>query len=141
MALNDDLNRLAQDAVVYLTQQYSTPGSIMAADGGQNNPPTVVYRGRLRQSLSGDWVFNTSVGTNGVAAIVLSTGTGSWYSNETPAGGIQVTASWMLMAGTGGPLVLNGAPVVDGSNGQEVQIGTLLETITLSDVIPSDLVD
>ena len=142
MAVNDDLNRLAQDAVVYLTQRrYSTPAQ--GYGGGESDPPSVVYRGRLHQALDNSWVFNTSVGTNGVAAITFSTATGTWNSNETAAGGIEVTASWVLIPGTAGLLGVQGigGAVVDSVNGNPVGISTLVETITLSDVIPAVLAD
>jgi hypothetical protein len=142
MAVDDDLNRLAQDAVVYLTRKQSS--TLPQGQGGaQNNPPAIVYRGRLRQALDGSWVFNTSVGTNGVAGITFSTATGTWGTQETPAGGIQVIASWVLIPGTQSLLALadGSQGVVDQGNGQPVGIATLMETIILSDVIPADLAD
>ena len=140
MAVIDDLNRLAQDAVVYLTQQFGSSRE------GHGNGSLVVYRGRLRQALSGDWVFNTSVGTNGVEAIILSTASGTWDSNETPSGGVVVNATFTLVAGAIGPILVavqGGQPsaLFDGGTGQALQISPLLEMITLSDVIPADLSD
>jgi hypothetical protein len=76
MAVTDDLEQLAQQDVVYLTRS--------------GFGPTVVYRGRLHQALSGDWVFNTSVGQNGVVGILLGGVDGSWSSNESPQAGQMV---------------------------------------------------
>lgn len=82
----DDLGRLAAEPVVYLTY---TP--VAPASGGSTL--TVVYRGRLRQTISGDWVFTTSTGANGVAGILLGLGLPSWTSSATPGSGVQVDAS------------------------------------------------
>lgn len=86
MTVNDDLGRLAAEPVVYLTY---TP--VAPASGGSTL--TVVYRGRLRQAVSGDWVFTTSTGANGVAGILLGLGLPSWTSSATPGSGVQVDAS------------------------------------------------
>jgi hypothetical protein len=57
MALTDDLNRLAAQDVVYLTRRFSgLSGNSGLPIGGS----TEVFRGRLRQALNGDWVFNAS---------------------------------------------------------------------------------
>jgi hypothetical protein len=114
MALLDDLNHLAQQDVVYLTKMLTGafPGS------------TTIYRGRLHQALSGNWVFNTSTGQNGVAGINLGAAEGNWASDETPAGGIKITISYMI-AGAVPP---------------QVEFA-VLETITLMSVIPADLAD
>ena len=122
MAVNDDLNRLAQDAVVYLTQQLT----------GQSSGSMVVYRGRLHQALTGNWVFNTSVGTNGVAAIILGPESGTWNSNDGPAGGIVVTVNFAF-ATFGGGLDVRGNPLPPGQQ--------IVETVTLTDVIPADLAE
>jgi len=118
MAVADDLNRLTQDAVVYLTQQLT----------GQSSGSMVVYRGRLHQALTGNWVFNTSLGTNGVSGIVLDPNQGAWDTNDTP-GGIEVTAVYGIFHG--GPPDPNAGGVVP----------SLVETITLSDVIPPELAE
>ena len=122
MAVNDDLNRLAQMAVVYLTRQLT----------GQDSASTVVYRGRLHQATSGNWVFNTSVGTNGVAGLILGPeSSGTWESFEGQPGGLVVTATFMLNAG--GTVVDNaGLPIP----GQRV-----VESITVREVIPPDLAE
>jgi hypothetical protein len=86
VTVNDDLGRLAAEPVVYLAY---TP----VAPGGTGSTLTVVYRGRIRQALSGDWVFTTSTGANGVVGILLGPGLPSWTSSETPGGGVQVDAS------------------------------------------------
>jgi hypothetical protein len=78
MALPDDLNQLAQQDVVYLTWVVGPA-------------PTTIFRGRLHQALSGNWVFNTSTGQNGVAGMVLGPLAANWSSVNTPAGGLQVT--------------------------------------------------
>ena len=95
MALDDDLRRLAAEDVLYLSL------SALTSSGGPFPEPsasdavsaTVVYRGRLRQALNGNWVFNTSTGTNGVAGILLgpSATDNSWASSESPASGLQLT--------------------------------------------------
>jgi hypothetical protein len=82
MALSDDLNRLAAQDIVYLTN--SVPGGA-----------SEVYRGRLRQALSGNWVFNTSTGQNGVVGFDLGQVGGMWSSSESPATGIQVSIPYM----------------------------------------------
>jgi hypothetical protein len=58
MALADDLNRLAAQDVVYLMRSFA---------GGS----TEVFRGRLRQALNGNWVFNAFAGQNGVVGFDL----------------------------------------------------------------------
>ena len=128
MAVADDLNRLTQDAVVYLTQQL-TGNSLYGQEPGMLNPGSkVVYRGRLRQAINGNWVFNTSLGTNGVSGVVLDPNQGAWNTNDTP-GGIEVTAVYGIFHG--GPPDPNAGGVVPG----------LVETITLSDVIPPELAE
>lgn len=82
MAVVDDLKRLADLDVVYLTQ------SFVAFEGW----PRVVYRGRLRQSLGGEWLFFASTDQNGVLGFGLGLPTGTWSSSETPRTGIRVNA-------------------------------------------------
>jgi hypothetical protein len=60
--------------------------------------PQFVYRGRIRQALDGSWVFITSVGQNGVIAIMLGPEQDAWSSAETPASGLQVTASFVALS-------------------------------------------
>jgi len=94
MAVADDLKQLSAEEVLYLTlTRWAVPPpdlnlgqGVMLAQG-----PMVVYRGRLRQALSGNWVFDTSVGTNGVTALLLGAVAGTWASTDTPAGGLHVT--------------------------------------------------
>jgi len=76
MAVTDDLEQLAQQDVVYLTRS--------------GFGPTIVYRGRLHRALSGDWVFNTSVGQNGVVGILLGGVNNDWSSSESPQAGQMV---------------------------------------------------
>ena len=109
MALPDDLNRLAQQDVAYLTTGLSGvhPGS------------TTIYRGRLHQALSGNWIFNTSTGQNGAAGINLGVPTDNWSSDDTPAGGLSITiVNTILFPPT-----------------------RVTETIMLMNVIPADLAD
>jgi hypothetical protein len=109
MALPDDLNKLAAQDVVYLTRRIMGLGL------------TEVFRGRLRQALSGNWVFNASTGQNGVVGFVLgNVGQNLWNSAETPAGGIQIVITFQL------------APVAG---------VTIIEVINLTSVIPTDFTD
>ena len=109
MAVIDDLNRLAAQDVVYLSRSYSAatplPGEFNA---------TQVFRGRLRQALDGNWVFNAFTGQNGVVGFNLGPIMQYWSSGESPAGGIEVTIN--------GPVIQN----------------VLNELITLTTLIPSD---
>src|SRR5215471_7259868 len=83
MAVIDDVNRLAAMDVVYLSRTF-----------GQS---TEVFRGRLHQSLSGSWVFNSSTGQNGAVGFVLGlVNSGSWLSSETPSSGITVSITNVL---------------------------------------------
>jgi hypothetical protein len=81
MAVSDDMNRLAAQDVVYL-KRYMAGGV------------AEVFRGRLRQALNGEWVFNASTGQNGVVGFILGySQQQSWTSSESPSGGIQVSLS------------------------------------------------
>jgi hypothetical protein len=118
MALTDDLNRLAAQDVVYLTRTLSVPD-------GSRGGSTEVFRGRLRQALNGDWVFNASTGQNGVVGFMLGGVNNYWSSSESPASGLQVTItnmSFSIMVGT-------------------QMIRTLNEMIVLTTVIPTDFTD
>jgi hypothetical protein len=84
MAVADDVNRLAALDVVYLSR------SIL---GSGNSTATQVFRGRLRQTLLSNWVFNAFTGQNGVVGFDLGGVTGNWSSSESPATGIQVMIS------------------------------------------------
>ena len=125
MAVIDDLNRLAALEVVYLTRQVLVPaGATSPAITGT----TEVFRGRLRQALSGDWVFNTSTGQNGVAGIVLGPVAAAWASSESPAAGLQVTITTTLnTAGLGTAAAIGQTPIN--------------EVVVLTTVIPADLAD
>jgi hypothetical protein len=112
MALADDLNQLAQQDVAYLTRTLT----------GGTTSSSIIFRGRLHQSLNGNWVFNTSVGQNGVIGIDLGPMAGGWSSYDTPAGGLQVVIPNVIISGTA-----TQEPVV--------------EQITLTNVIPQDLAD
>jgi hypothetical protein len=110
MAVIDDLKQLAAEDVVYLTRRVTSP-----LGAGSS---TEVYRGRVRQALSGDWVFNASTGQNGAVGFILG-GVGlSWTSTESPAAGIQVTITNVLMMQP-----------------------PLNETVILTSVIPGDFAD
>lgn len=115
MALADDLNKLGAQEVVYLTRTFEGP-----AAGGGLTGSREVFRGRLRQALNGDWVFNASTGQNGVVGFVLGgVDQNSWTSSESPATGLQITIDfeWSIA-------------------GQ-----TLTEVIVLTNVIPTDFAD
>ena len=88
MAVSDDLNRLAAQDVVYLSR---------CIQGGQNSTSKQVFRGRLRQALTGNWVFNASIGQNGVVGFDLGMATEIWGSGESPAAGIQVNISTPIL--------------------------------------------
>ena len=112
MAVSDDLNRLATQDLVYLSR---------SIQGGPNqiSSSKEVFRGRLRQALTGNWVFNASIGQNGVVGFDLGPATEMWGSGESPAAGLQVNISTPLL---GGP-----AP--------------LTEMITLTTLIPTDFTE
>jgi hypothetical protein len=125
MAVSDDLNRLAAEDVVYLTRTYPS------TTGFQRGASTEVFRGRLRQALNGDWVFNASTGQNGVVGFVLGSVGTSWNSSESPATGIQVTIrSDVILALL--PLGLAPLPPTN---------PILEEVIVLTTVIPSVFTD
>lgn len=105
MAVIDDLNRLAGLDVVYLRKSI----------GG---PTAEVFRGRLRQSLYGPWVFNASTGTNGAVGFVLGSPNQNWNSSENPNTGIIISI---------------GNPIYQSPNA-----GVLTEYITLTSVIPQE---
>jgi hypothetical protein len=107
VALPDDLNQLAQLDVLYLT---------LTIGGGS----TTIFRGRLHQALSGNWVFNTSTGQNGVAGIDLGQPTPNWSSTTNPKSGLVITI---------------GNPIISS------QTVSLTEIIMLTSVIPEDLAD
>ena len=81
MAVADDLKQLAAQDIVYLSRVIL---------GGGNSTASEVFRGRLRQALIGNWVFNAFTGQNGVVGFDLGGATGNWGSDESPAAGIQV---------------------------------------------------
>lgn len=91
MTVPDDMRRLAQEDVVYLTRLIDNP------DQRGQVGVTEVLRGRVRQALSGNWVFNSFLGQNGMVGIVLGQIGNSWSSVETPAAGIQVTIPTVLI--------------------------------------------
>jgi hypothetical protein len=113
MTVYDDLKRLAAEDVVYLTFSPAVQGPVvppLAGEGpaaaGAGSTVTFIYRGRLRQTVDGSWVFNSSTGVNGVAGIVLGQGQSSWTSSESPGSGIEVDAS----VTTGQILITNVVP-------------------------------
>jgi hypothetical protein len=85
MAVVDDLNRLAAEDIVYL--QYSLGGE---------GPPMAAYRGRLRQSLNGEWVFVASADQSGVIGFVLGPIGSEWESSESPDEGITISLTRAL---------------------------------------------
>lgn len=108
MALSDDLTRLAAQDVVYLRR--SVQGGVAE-----------VYRGRLRQTLDGRWVFNAFTGQNGVVGFVLGYAGQSWTSSETPSGGIVVTLTILIYS--------------------PPSLGPLVESTVLSTVIPVEFTE
>ena len=110
MAVADDLNRLATQDVVYLSR------SIFGVDG--TSTARQVFRGRLRQALSGSWVFNAFTGQNGVVGFDLGVMMPNWNSVETPYAGIGVTIT----------NTLSSTP-------------SIFESITLTTVIPTDFTE
>lgn len=86
---------------------------------------TEVFAGRLRQALSGDWVFNASTGQNGVVGFMLGgVNQNSWTSAESSASGLQVTATINAVVGIAGAV-----------------LQTLAEVIVLTNVIPTDFAE
>jgi hypothetical protein len=80
MASADEMRRLADEDVVYLSRWLSAPelGGVGGV-GSFGNGKTEVIQGRLRQALTGDWVFNVS-GPNGVVGLVLGQESGWGWS-------------------------------------------------------------
>ena len=122
MALTDDLNRLAAQDVVYLTRTFF-PGVV--GMNGATPGSTEVLRGRLRQALDGNWVFNASTGQNGVVGFMLGSVNQNWNSFESPASGLQVTITFSVC--------------VVFVPGQQPQWMT--EVIVLTTLIPTDFAD
>lgn len=114
MAVPDDLNRLAAQDVVYLTKRFASGGV------------TEVFRGRVRQALSGNWVFNASTGQNGVIGFILGFPNQNWSSSESPGSGLQVTIV---------------VPAFGVFIPQQQQQQTLEDFIVLTTVIPPDFTD
>jgi hypothetical protein len=83
MAVADDVKTLAAQDVLYLShaQEYQVAG--LAGSPESPTPFTTVYRGRLRQALNGDWVFNTSTGQNGTIEFLLGP---VWARYQQPGG-------------------------------------------------------
>ncbi len=99
----------------------------MSVDRVESRGSTEVFRGRLRQALNGNWVFNASTGQNGVVGFMLgSSVNATWSSSESPASGLQVTI----------PLAMN-----LGSFTSVGMAGSLNEVIVLTNVIPTDFTD
>ena len=115
MAVVDDLRRLAAEDVVYLTRLLVNPYAEVGAGA------TEVLRGRVRQALSGNWVFNAFAGQNGTVGIELGSVQNSWSSAESPAAGIQVRIPYTVINFVG----------------PGVQI-ELTELVGLTTVIPED---
>jgi hypothetical protein len=78
MAVLNDLQTLAAQDASYLSAPWGVGGI------------TLVLQGRLRQSVTGHWVFSTSLGQSGVVGLDLGTLNANWTSAETPATGLQI---------------------------------------------------
>ena len=87
MAVADDLNRLAAQDIVYLSRYFMAVG-VNAPSGASSAKE--VFRGRLRQALNGNWIFNAFTGQNGVVGFNLGQLQPTWGSFESPGSGIQV---------------------------------------------------
>jgi hypothetical protein len=119
MALNDDLKTLANQDVLYLTWTLTPVVETSLPDPGPL-PPLLVYRGRLRQAISGNWIFDSSTGVSGAIGLLLGAENISWLSSESPAAGLQLTISWPLATPAG------------------VE-STMQQVVVISTVIPADL--
>lgn len=119
MAVSDDLKTLADQDVLYLTWTL-TPVVEESLPNPGPPPPILVYRGRLRQAISGNWIFDSSTGASGATGLLLGQENISWVSSESPASGLEVTIAWELATPAG----------VEATMQQVVIIGT---------VIPADL--
>jgi hypothetical protein len=83
MAVDDDLRRLADLDTVYLSRTFFGTGAY----------PADWYRGRFRQAANGEWVFNAYTGAEGVVGFELGVAnTSTWQVNESPAGGLIISA-------------------------------------------------
>ncbi len=119
------MRRLAEHDVIYLSRRLSGTAFGMGIGGSGK---TEVIQGRLRQALTGDWVFNVS-GQNGVVGWVLGQESG-WGWSETPAQGIQVQiTSWIISAQIPDPAT---------NMPQPLQIS---EEILLTTAIPSEFTE
>jgi hypothetical protein len=126
MATTDQMRRLADENVIYLSRRLSGGGA-MAGLGVGGPGKTEVIQGRLRQALTGDWVFNVS-GQNGVVGLVLGQESG-WAWSETPAQGIRLQITSSIIQ----------AQIVD-AMGTTTPI-VLSEEILLTTVIPSEFTE
>jgi hypothetical protein len=117
MAVLDDVKSLAAEDVVYLSRSFR--------DAMQGSSSIEVYRGRLRQALDGNWVFNASVGQNGILGYVLGVVDGSWQSSESPAGGLRVDITRQAFSIAVGPMPPQ----------------FITELLTVSSVIPAEFAD
>jgi hypothetical protein len=107
MAAIDDMNRLAAMDVVYLRRTF----------GGS----TEVFRGRLRQSLTGSWVFNSSTGQNGAVGFILGGVGQNWTSTDYPSGGITIQIPFPIF--------------------QSPNVGSVTEYVILTSVIPAEFTE
>ena len=127
MAVVDDLGQLAQQDVAYLTRFLEGQGE------GSGAGSAVIFRGRLHQALDGSWIFNTSIGQNGVAGINLGVQEDSWSSSENPQEGLRIFISNPIIS----PFLLTiPEPTLAGT---QILFQGLSEVITLQSVIPDDL--
>jgi hypothetical protein len=125
MATSDEMRRLAEHDVVYLSKRLSggAMGGMMGLPGKAE-----VIQGRLRQALTGDWVFNVS-GQNGIVGLVLGQESG-WTWSETPAQGIRLQImSWIIQA-----------QIVDPTTNMLTPLH-ILEEILLTTTIPSEFAE
>jgi hypothetical protein len=126
MATSDEMRRLANHDVIYLSKRLSG-GAMGGMMGGIGK--TEVIQGRVRQALTGDWVFNVS-GQNGVVGLVLGQESG-WGWSETPAQGIRLQITSFIVPAT---------QIIDPNNGTITYL-QLSEEILLTTAIPSEFTE
>jgi hypothetical protein len=126
MAVADDLRTLATEDVVYLTKQIGIAPQPTA-------PPSQleVFKGRLRQTGQGEWVFTSFTGQSGLVGLTLGTVQPDWTSSETPSQGLEVRI----------PVVVVPANYISSGIFGTVQIPAIIHVITLTTVIPSDFAE
>jgi hypothetical protein len=125
MAVADDLRSLATEDVVYLTKQIGFPY-------GAAQPQLEVFKGRLRQTAQGEWVFTSFTGQSGVVGLILGPAQGDWSSSQPPGQGIEVLI----------PVVAVHFPPLASDDGTvTINVPPIRQWITLTTVIPSDFAE